>query len=64
VFSQDHRYYKRHGLYDFPRRSVKTRLTEAFLGLLLKAPAFRRQFQAKMKEEMIQPLVDVVERPS
>ena len=28
VFHADHRYYQRHGLYDFPRRSLKTRLTE------------------------------------
>jgi multimeric flavodoxin WrbA len=62
VFPLDHHYYKRHGLYDFPRRSLKTRITEAFFGLLLKLPSFRRQFQAKMKEGMIQPLVDVVER--
>ena len=25
VFRQDHRYYKSHGLYDFPKRSLKTR---------------------------------------
>jgi multimeric flavodoxin WrbA len=62
VFPLDHRYYNRHGLYDFPKRSVKKRLMEAFFGLLLKSPALRRKFQAKMKEGMIQPLVDVVER--
>jgi multimeric flavodoxin WrbA len=62
VFPQDHRYYKRHGLYDFPKRSIKRRITEAFFGLLLKLPAFRRAFQAKMKEGMIRPLADVVER--
>ena len=62
VFPLDHQYYKRHGMYDFPRRSMKTRVTEAFLGLLLKLPSFRKQFQAKMKEGMIRPLVDIVER--
>ena len=62
VFPLDHQYYRRHGMYDFPKRSIKTRITEAFFGLLLKFPSFRRKFQAKMKEGMIQPLVDVVER--
>ena len=62
VFPLDHQYYKRHGLYDFPKRSLKIRITEAFFGLLLKFPSFRKKFQAKMKEGMIQSLVEVVER--
>jgi multimeric flavodoxin WrbA len=62
VFPQDHQYYKRHGLYDFPRRSLKTKITEAFFGLMLKFPSFRKQFQAKMKEGMIRSLVEVLER--
>ena len=28
VFRADHRYYRSHGLYDFPARSLKTRLSE------------------------------------
>jgi multimeric flavodoxin WrbA len=62
AFPMDHQYYKRHGMYDFPKRSLKTRITEAFFGLLLKIPAFRKKFQAKMKEGMIESLVDVVQR--
>ena len=62
VFPLDHQYYKSHGLYDFPQRSLKKKITEAFFGLMLKFPSFRKQFQARMKEGMIQPLVDVVEK--
>ena len=62
VFPLDHQYYKRHGLYDFPKRSLKTRITETFFGLLLKIPSFRKKFQAKMKEGMIESLVEVVEK--
>ena len=62
VFPRDHQYYKSHGLYDFPKRSMKTRISEFVFGLLLKVPSFRKKFQAKMKEGMIQPLVDVVEK--
>jgi hypothetical protein len=54
VFPLDHLYYKRHGMYDFPKRSIKKRITEAFFGLMMKIPSFRKQFQAKMKEGMIQ----------
>ena len=62
IFPVDHQYYRRHGLYDFPKRSLGTRITEAFFGLLLKFPSFRKQFQAKMKEGMIEPLVKLVEK--
>ena len=62
LFPLDHQYYKRHGLYDFPKRSFKTRITEAFFGLMLKIPSFRKKFQAKMKDGMIQSLVEVVEK--
>lgn len=62
VFPRDHQYYKSHGLYDFPKRSLKTRINEFVFGTLLKLPAFRKKFQAKMREGMIQPLVDVVEK--
>lgn len=62
VFPLDHQYYKRHGLYDFPRRGLKTRVNDAVFGLMLKIPSFRRGFQDKMREGMIRPLVEVVER--
>lgn len=62
AFPLDHRYYKRHGMYDFPKRSLKMRFAEGLFGLLLKIPSFRMKFQAKMKEGMIESLVKVVER--
>lgn len=62
VFPRDHEYYKRHGLYDFPRRSLKTRGGEFFLRLLLKFPRFRKEFQGRIKAEMVKPLQKVVEK--
>ena len=38
LFRRDHRYYKSHGLYDFPRRSLKTRIVDAGFTLLLMIP--------------------------
>jgi multimeric flavodoxin WrbA len=62
VFPLDHRYYKQHGLYDFPKRSLGTRIYEGVFGLLLKIPRFRREFQKRMKEEMVKPVAQVVEK--
>ena len=49
VFHADHRYYKRHGLYDFPRRGVKRRVTDTAVRLLTLVPRFRREFLQCMK---------------
>jgi len=41
LFRQDHRYYKSHGLYDFPRRSLKRRIVDAAFTVCLMIPPFR-----------------------
>ena len=61
VFHADHKYYKEHGLYDFPRRSLGIRLTEAWYRLLLHIPGFRKEFRRRLRTEMIRPLEKVVE---
>jgi multimeric flavodoxin WrbA len=62
VFEADHRYFRSHRLYDFPTRSLKTRLSEGVLSLLLKIPAYRREFRKRIKDEMVKPLAKVLER--
>jgi multimeric flavodoxin WrbA len=61
VFRADHRYYKGHGLYDFPRRSLKARLGDGMLSLLLRIPRFRREFRKRIKDEMVKPLAKLLE---
>ena len=56
VFPADHQYYKQHGWYDFPKRSLSARARDFVLGQMTKYPPFRRQFQSRMKEGMIRPL--------
>jgi multimeric flavodoxin WrbA len=62
LFRKDHKHYKSHGLYDFPKRSLKTRIVDMAFGLLLLIPAFNREFRKRIKEEMIKPLQKVVEK--
>jgi multimeric flavodoxin WrbA len=61
VFHRDHAYYKRHGLYDFPRRSIKRRLQGSFMRLMLMFPGFRKEFRTRIRAEMVKPLEKVVE---
>ena len=62
VFRMDHRYYKTHGLYDFPKRSLKRRAFEAVFSVLLLIPAVRREFRKRIKDEMIKPLQKMIEK--
>jgi multimeric flavodoxin WrbA len=55
VFRADHRYYKKHGIYDFPQKNIGMRLTNAVMGLLIRIPPFRRHMQAEMKTHMLMP---------
>jgi multimeric flavodoxin WrbA len=55
-FQADHRFYKAHGLYDFPQKDYRARLTAALMGLLVRVPALRdRIYRKEMKPGMIRP---------
>ena len=62
VFQADHRYYKEHGMYNFPQKNYKWRIINSTLVLLTKIPAVRREFIKRMKTEMIKPCANVVKK--
>ena len=55
VFQADHKYYKRHGLYDFPQKKLKQRFITGAATLLTKIPPMRRIIRQKMRPAMITP---------
>ncbi len=61
VFPSDHRYYKRHGYYDFPQKDFKTRRMNFFMMLMTRIPAFKKKFLKMIEKEMVKPLKNVVE---
>jgi multimeric flavodoxin WrbA len=61
VFQADHRYYKQHGMYDFPQKDYKIRLLNIVMPVLLKIPAFRKRFYTQeMKSGMVRPFQKVL----
>jgi multimeric flavodoxin WrbA len=62
VFQADHRYYKEHGMYNFPQKYYKWRMINSILILLTKIPAFRREFIKRIKKEMIKPCANALKR--
>lgn len=62
-FRADHKYYKKHGLYDFPQKDYRARIRNGVLGLLVRIPSFRHEvYKKRMKSEMIKPLKDFVDQ--
>jgi multimeric flavodoxin WrbA len=62
VFQADHRYYKAHGLYDFPQKNFKMRRMNLMMTMLTKIPPFRKKFLKTINEEMLKPLQSVVDK--
>ena len=62
VFQADHKYYKEHGLYNFPQKNYKWRLINSSIVLLTKIPFVRREFMKRMKVEMIKPFNNVLKK--
>jgi len=55
-FVADHRYYRRHGWYDFPQKDLGSQLRNLLLMTLCLIPKIRRDiYERRMKEEMIKP---------
>jgi multimeric flavodoxin WrbA len=62
-FQADHKFYKEHGLYDFPQKDYKARINSRVLILLTKIPFMRKEiYQKRMKSEMIKPFQKMLER--
>ncbi len=61
VFQADHRVYKELGVYDFPQKRLKRRMTNGLMTIMLKSPRFRKEFTKRIKKGMIQPLQKVLE---
>jgi multimeric flavodoxin WrbA len=53
VFQADHRYFKKHGVYDFPQKQLRTRLMNVFMMLLFKMPKAREVMRTEMPKNMI-----------
>jgi hypothetical protein len=60
-FVADHKYYRKHGLYDFPHKDIKKRAAASLMSLLCKLPGPRRKIQENMVSYMVQPLRTHVE---
>ncbi|HWQ63904.1 MAG TPA: NAD(P)H-dependent oxidoreductase [Methanospirillum sp.] len=53
-FRADHRYYKKHGLYDFPQYQYRKRLSRFFLSLMMGLGPVQKKVKPMMSKHMVQ----------
>lgn len=62
MMKADHRFYKKHGLYDFPQKKKGTALKMYLVGALISSPKLKAKIGNKMNEGMIAPYKKVLEQ--
>lgn len=62
LMKEDHRFYKKHGMYDFPQKKVGTLLKMKLVGTLFTIPSVRKKVGSKMKDGMIAPYKKAIDK--
>ncbi len=60
-FRADYKYYKKHGLFDFPQKHRKSIFLSKLMLFLSRSKRFRKEVNKRMKSQMAQPLKTVVD---
>lgn len=62
MMKADHRFYKEHGIYDFPHKKKSTIIKMYLVGALLSSPKLKAKMGNKLNEGMIAPYRKVLEK--
>lgn len=62
MMKADHKFYKTHGIYDFPQKQKKRILQMKFIGALISIPSVQKKMKGQMNQYTIGPYQKVVEQ--
>ncbi|MGI6254430.1 MAG: NAD(P)H-dependent oxidoreductase [Acutalibacter sp.] len=62
LMKADHKFYKAHGIYDFPQKQKKRIWQMRLVGALMAVPSVQKQAKGKMTQAMVGPYQKVVEQ--
>lgn len=62
LMKQDHRFYKKHGMYDFPQKKIGTILKIKLVGILLSMPFSCNKISKRINHAMIAPYRKVIDK--
>jgi multimeric flavodoxin WrbA len=60
IFRADNRYYKAHGLYDFPQKDYRKRFSRFFFSLFMSLPPVQAKVRPKIRDYMVEPFLKVI----
>lgn len=61
IMKEDHRYYKKHNIYDFPQKQRMKMLQMKFLGTLMSIPSVQKKMKNKMNEYILMPYKKIID---
>jgi len=62
IFREDHKFYKKHGLYDYPRKGVKKSLSNFILRVAMMIPPVRNKIYKNMNKMAVQQSERIIKR--
>lgn len=62
MMKADHKYYKTHGIYDFPQKQKKRILQMKLVGAMISIPSVQKKMKGQMSQYIIGPYQKVVEQ--
>lgn len=62
MMKADHRFYKEHGIYDFPQKQKKRILQMKLMGAMMAVPSVQRKLKGQMNQYIIGPYEKVIEQ--
>ena len=62
IMAEDHKFYKKHGVYDFPQKKRGTMMVMCLLGSLIRNPKIKKKMGNKFNEGMIAPYKKVLNK--
>jgi multimeric flavodoxin WrbA len=62
IMQADHKFYKAHGVYDFPQKRMGTLVGMKLLGVLMKSPKVQKKMSGRMTEYITAPYKKVLDK--
>ena len=62
MMREDHRFYKKHGFYDFPQKDIKTIIAMYAVGEVISRPSLNKKLSGSFSDGMLMPYRAVIEK--
>lgn len=62
LMKEDHRFYKKHSIYDFPQKKKALIWKMKFVGMLMSVPSIKKRARSMMNEVMLKPYKEAMEK--